>query len=134
MTRKICSIGALVTVLAVLVPLSVTTSASEVNCRVPFSFIVAGKSMPAGIYSVSTGAGYMRLQGLSESAIALTMTGREAAGGHARLVFLKTGDRYDLAEVWTGTGDGVQVPASKRRLEDRREANAGTERIVINAM
>jgi hypothetical protein len=134
MTRKMLSLVAFATVLAVLVPMSITTSASEVNCRVPFSFIVSGKAMAPGLYSVSTSAGYMVVKGLTQSAIVLTIGGREAANGHAKLVFLKTGDRYDLSEVWSGDGNGHLIPATKRQLEDRRAANVPTERIVIAAM
>lgn len=130
MTKRILSIVALAMVVAILAPLSVTTSASEMNCRVPFSFVVSGKTLPAGSYNVSTSQSYMVIRGLSHSAIALTLSGRERAG-QARLVFLKTGDRYDLSEVWSGDGSGLQIPQTKHRGEDRRASNAPVERVVI---
>jgi hypothetical protein len=135
MTKRALSIVALAAVLAVLAPLSVATSAAEVNCRVPFSFVVGGKTMPLGSYTVSTSHGYMVIKGLTgQSAIVLAMNGNERADGHARLVFLRTGDRYDLSEVWSGDGVGLQIPPTKRQLEERRASNAPPERVVILAM
>ena len=131
MTRKILSIVSLAVVFAVLVPLSVATSASEVNCRVPFSFTAGGQTLPPGVYAISTGAGYMRVNGLRHGAFLLTIPNTERARGQARLVFLKTGDRYELNEVWMGDGNGLQVPLSKRGSVDRRASNAPVERIVI---
>lgn len=132
MTKRILSGVALAVVIAVLGPLAVTTSAAEVNCRVPFAFSVRGETMPAGFYSVSTTPAYMVIRGLGHhSAIALAIAGSERAGGQARLVFLKIGDRYDLSEVWSGDGAGLQIPASPRQLEDRRASNATPERVVV---
>jgi hypothetical protein len=133
MTRKMLSIVSFALAFAVLVPLSVTTSASQVNCRVPFSFIVGGQTLPPGLYSVSTSQGYMVMRGSSHNAIALTLAGRERADGKARLVFLKTGDRYDLSEVWSGDGTGLQISAPKHRIDARVASNAPAERIVVLA-
>jgi hypothetical protein len=133
MTKKVLSIVSFALAFAVLVPLSVTMSASQVNCRVPFSFIAGGKTLPPGSYSVSTSQGYMAIRGLRDTAIVLTMTSRERADGHARLVFLKTGERYDLSEVWAGDGTGLQVPPSKHRVDNRLASNAPAERIVVLA-
>jgi len=131
MTRKMLSIVWLAVLVAVLVPLSVTTSASGVNCRVPFSFIVSGRTLSPGLYSISTSQGYIVVRGLRQSAVVLAMSGAAKAGGEARLVFLKSGDRYDLAEVWSGDGQGLTIPPSKRHLEDRRASIAPVERVVI---
>ena len=133
MTKRVLSIVVLATVVAILVPLSITTSASEVNCRVPFSFIVSGKTLPPGQYSVSTRRGYLVMRGVSQSAIVLTMTGEEQAGGRARLIFLKTGDRYDLRELWSGDGTGLKIAPPKHRADSRLASNVPAERIVVLA-
>src|SRR5262245_38266755 len=133
MTKKVLSVVSLAVAFAILVPLSMVTSASEVNCRVPFSFIVGGQTLPAGLYSVSTGQGHMTLRGLRHSAVVLPMSGREQANGQARLVFLKTGDRYDLTEVWAGDGTGSQLPPAKRKGESRLASNAPAEHVVVLA-
>ena len=58
----------------------------------------------------------MVMRGSSHNAIALTMVGR-GARRQARLVFLKTGDRYDLSEVWAGDGTGLQISAPKHKID-----------------
>src|SRR3954465_1924928 len=84
--------------LAVLTPLYITASAAEVNCRVPFSFVVNGKTLPAGEYSIaSTGVGgALLVRGYRQSAMVLTVLDDSRADqiGHAKLVFLRAGDRY----------------------------------------
>ena len=133
MTKRVLSIVLLATVVAILVPLSMTTSASELNCRVPFSFIVGGRTMPAGLYSLSTSQGYLVMKGAAHGAVALTIGDTERSTGQARLVFLKSGDRYDLSEVWSGDGNGLQIAKSKHRIEERQASNASVERVVIPA-
>ena len=129
MTKRILSIVALAMVVAI-VPLSITTSASQVNCRVPFSFILSGRTLPPGQYSISTHQGYMMLTGMQSAAISLALTGKDTADGQARLVFLKTGERYDLIEVWSGDGSGLQIPA-KRGVDRRLASSAPAERVVV---
>lgn len=135
MTKRTLSIVSLATVtaFAILAPLSITTSASEVNCRVPFSFIAGGQTMSPGFYTVSTSEGYMVLRGMRQNAVVLTLGDKELANGHARLVFLKTGDRYDLAEVWRGDGTGLQLPIAKHRADTRLASNAAPERVAVLA-
>jgi hypothetical protein len=131
MTKRILWTGALVMVIAVLVPISIAASVGDVSCRVPFSFIANGKTLPPGLYTLSTSHGYTVVRSLNEGAIVLGMAGRERADGHARLVFLKTGERYDLSEVWSGDGTGLQIPQRKHGNDARLASNA--ERIVILA-
>jgi len=135
MTKRTLSIVSLATVMifAILAPLSITTSASEVNCRVPFSFIAGGQTLSPGFYTVSTSQGVMILRGMRQNAVLLTLADKERANGNARLVFLKTGDRYDLAEVWRGDGTGLQIPPAKHRADTRLTSNAAPERVVVLA-
>jgi hypothetical protein len=65
--------------------------------------------------------------------VVLTLSDKERANGHARLVFLKTGDRYDLAEVWRGDGTGLQIPPAKHRADTRLASNATPERVIVLA-
>ena len=133
MTKRILPIVSLVVAFAILMPLSITTSASEVSCRVPFSFIVGSQSMSPGIYTVSTSQGFMMLRGARQSAVVLTLTEKERANGHARLVFLKTGERYALAEVWRGDGTGLQIPPAGHRADTRRASNVTPQQVVVLA-
>jgi len=121
--------------LVALAPFSVTTSAQETTCRVPFGFNVNGKTLPAGRYHVTNTSGMLMVRGERDGAFVLGIPAArrtdKPSGG--RLVFLKTGSRYDLSEVWSSGGDGRIVRASHRQMEERARATDDTpvERIVI---
>lgn len=135
MTKRILSIVAVAALLAGFAPLSVTTSAAEVTCRIPFGFNVDGKALPSGSYTISTSNSVVFVKGLLKTVIVLSNNAmsRDRSDG-AKLVFLKTGDRYDLSEIWTGDGVGREVMLSRKHLEARaRAANTPIERIVIAA-
>jgi hypothetical protein len=132
MTKRILSIVAL-TMMVAIAPLSITTSASELNCRVPFSFMVNGKSLAPGSYTISTHLGYLMLTSGHDAAFVMATPGQETANGQARLVFLKTGERYALVEVWSGDGGGAEIPAAKREVERRLASKGPAERVVVLA-
>ena len=55
--------------------------------------------------------------------------------GRAKTVFLRTGDRYTLMEVWTSDGLGRAIPGARRNVEEHaRAANMPVEQIVIPGM
>jgi hypothetical protein len=125
-------------VLAAFAPLSITASAAEMNCRVPFSFAVNGKTMPAGTYVISTvptAHGVLQIRGASKGAIIATQPMDQTRDfGAGKLVFLKIGGRYDLVEVWGADGQVHGLTGSRRQLEERaRAAGMPVERIVIPA-
>jgi hypothetical protein len=122
--------------LAVFTPLYITASAAEVNCRVPFSFVVNGTTLPAGHYSISNNGGALLLRGFHKSAMVMTVLNdrRDDQIGRAKAVFLRTGDRYTLLEVWTTDGIGRAIPGARKYAEERaRSASVAVERIVILA-
>jgi len=125
-------VGAIALVVA---PFSVTASAENMTCRVPFGFIVNGKTLTAGHYTVANINGALMLKSERDGAFVLGIpAGRrtdKSSGGS--LVFLKTGTRYDLIEIWSPGGDGRLVQPSRRRTEERARATDDTpvERIVI---
>jgi len=121
--------------LVALAPFSVTASAEDMTCRVPFGFIVNGKTLAAGHYKVANNNGVLMVKSERDGAIVLGIpAGRRtdnSSGGS--LVFLKTGTRYDLSEIWSPDGDGRILPPSRRQMEERARATDDTpvERIVI---
>ncbi len=132
MTKRVLSVVAVAAILALFTPLSVTTSAAEMNCRVPFSFIVSGKTLPPGHYSLTTRDAVLYVSGIRAGAIVLTNNAQSRTERGIKAVFLKVGDRYELIEVWTGDGAGREVSLSRKHVEDRaRAANTPVERIVI---
>jgi len=137
MTKHLLSVLAGAAILAAFTPLSITTSAAELTCRVPFDFVANGAAMPAGQYALSTtGGGALLLRGMQKSAVVMTSLADRRADriGRAQVVFLKTGERYTLIEVWTTDGLARAVPGERKHVEDRaRAANIAVERIVVLA-
>ena len=82
---------------------SATTKAS-----VPFDFIVGDKNLPAGDYtvaSISSGSDALLIRSAEGkgSAVRLAMPA-DGNSDHAKMVFHRYGQRYFLAEVWSGEG------------------------------
>ena len=86
---------------------------------IPFDFTVVDKTLPAGNYDVknlvATGVGFLHIRGTENQeqagfyAIAVEKTGKL---GKPMFVFRRYGDKYFLAEVWTGVSTGRELPKS----------------------
>ena len=121
---------------AVFTPLHITASAAEVTCRIPFSFVVNGTTLPAGDYSIETPAlsGAMLLRGARKSAFVAGLVNDQRADqvGRAKAVFLRIGDRYTLIEVWTTDGLARAIPGARRSVEARAlAAHTPVDQVVI---
>lgn len=140
MVKRILFVVLATAVVAVLAPASITAAAADMNCRVPFSFVVNGKTMPPGTYVISGVSGVhgvLQIRGAAKGTVVSTLPIAETrdASGMGKLVFLKTGGRYDLLEVWNSDGAAHRLIVSRRHLEERaRAAGTPAERIVIPAM
>src|SRR5580704_6612036 len=92
-----------------------TVSAQSVTlkAKIPFSFVVDGKSLPAGEYSVrqATSAA-MIIQGVDQSASTVTLVSPASAPGSRqeapRLVFNRYGDQYFLSQIWASGARGSE--------------------------
>ena len=94
-------------------------SAKTVVSNIPFEFIVADQTLPAGKYRVNSSIGTavkIWTNDPDAAAIRLTNEIQPNKDRRARLVFHRYGDRYFLAEVWTGAGD-----VGRRLLKSRQE-------------
>lgn len=134
MTKRLFSFVAGAALLAAVAPLSIAVSAAEITCRIPFSFVVNGATLPSGAYSIASSGGVVMLKGADKSALVMTRLAddRHDQTGKSKVVFLKTGDRYDLIEIWTSDGVGREVPKTRKSVEERaRSANLRIERIVV---
>jgi hypothetical protein len=106
----------------------------KVVADVPFEFSVGYKTMPAGGYIVETLASAgnaLLIQNADAKSSALR--GSEATvpmkdRHHARLVFRRYGERYFLAEVWSGLDvSGRQlVKSQEERAIEKEFANLAT--------
>ena len=101
-------------------------SAKTVISNVPFEFIVADRTLPAGKYRVNRSIGTaLKIWTSDAAAIRLTNEIEPSKDRRARLVFHRYGNRYFLAEVWTGGGDpGRQLLKSRQERAIEREMSS----------
>ena len=137
-------IAAIVATLSIVITLTVTGLAglhSTVTAKIPFDFMVSGKTLPAGIYTIAQGTSKSTLVIRSRDnrvAIgALTMEATDKSKAQARLVFRRYGNQHFLAQVYDGGSEGQELPKSKAEREaaksDHLALNAAPEIITLNA-
>jgi hypothetical protein len=104
-----------------------------VAVKIPFSFVVNGKEMPAGQYDIRPvdEEGFVVLledTNLQSTMIVSTISadGYDPAGDQPALIFTRQNNGYRLSQIWKSERGGREIPASSA---DRREArtNAGHE-------
>jgi hypothetical protein len=103
-------------------------SSNKVVADIPFAFSVGYKTFPAGEYSVrtiATAGNALMIQSTDGKTSALRFsdaTEENKNKQHARLVFNRYGERYFLAEVWTGSDStGRQLLKSQEEKAIERE-------------
>ena len=137
MTKRVFSFIVIAAALAIFMPQNITASAGDLNCRVPFSFVVNGKTLPAGTYAIDAHSGTVIVRGFQHPAIIMGIGASRPASrsGMGSVVFLRTGDRYELIEVWNADGSGREFQRKPWTKEEKaRLAATPSERIVISAM
>jgi hypothetical protein len=114
-------------------------SADNIVLKVPFSFVVGKKTLPAGEYTVkralSTRLTLIRnAGGRRECTTVLTMpVPPETMALAAKLIFHRYGDQYFLHQVWTpGSERGGQLFESRAELELAKSASE-VQRVSIIA-
>ena len=92
----------------------------RVTSKVPFSFIVSGRTCPAGPYALQAQS-YQNFEYLKNlrGKCSLFVNSRRillepAGNAHARLIFHRYGNSYFLSQVWNGQGTGSVLPVSER--------------------
>lgn len=112
---------------------SANAQSNRVVADIPFEFSVGSKTLPAGEYSAKasdTGCTIM-VQSADEKDSAIRLTNSITPPNsktHARLVFHRYGQRYFLAEVWSGADSG-----GRQLLESREERAIERELAMISA-
>jgi hypothetical protein len=98
-----------------------TASAATVDVRVPFPFLVEGRTMPAGQYRVqseSSDPSVLLIQGEHGTKAGMFVvtrraTGHDPAGDTPALTFDKHENQYRLVGIWESVGRGQEIPGSK---------------------
>ncbi|HEX8096972.1 MAG TPA: hypothetical protein VF507_03005 [Pyrinomonadaceae bacterium] len=128
--------------LAILAPLSAQAqSGNEQMAHIPFPFAVAGKTFPAGEYSVrrlnpSSDKAALAIRSADSRVSAVILTTPVQAGRtqeSARLVFNRYGNLYYLAQVWAPADNtGLELPKSRsERALARNSREPAPERTAI---
>ncbi|HEY5885878.1 MAG TPA: hypothetical protein VIT88_14405 [Pyrinomonadaceae bacterium] len=103
-------------------------SAKTVVSNIPFEFAVGDQTLPAGKYRINRSLGNALTIQAREPAVVVNRLTNEIQARKdktARLVFHRYGNRYFLAEVWTGTGDvGRQLLKSRQERAIEREISS----------
>ncbi|HEV7475346.1 MAG TPA: hypothetical protein VGN90_14930 [Pyrinomonadaceae bacterium] len=111
------------TMLALLVAIALVNAAATVNAQssnkvvadIPFEFSVGYKTMPAGKYlvqSLASPSNGLLIQSADAKSSAVRLSDATIAtknNSQARLVFHRYGERYFLAQVWSGAEAGRQL-------------------------
>jgi len=99
-----------------------TAGAAPVDVKVPFPFIVQGKTMPAGTYRVESDSDDPSVwliegeKGTHGGTFVLTRvaSGHDPAGDEPALTFDKNESQYQLVGIWESRAAGQQVTNSKK--------------------
>jgi hypothetical protein len=120
-------------------------SSHLITADIPFDFIVADQTFPAGTYTVSRGSDngkVLKIRSLDgrSSAVRLSNSIVDSRDkGYVRMVFHRYGEQYFLAEVWSGDTYGRQLIKGKEetRLEQERASiasNSDSSRKVVEVL
>src|SRR5262245_66577993 len=139
-------------ILNVIVTLSVIAALSiagfagldrSLEANIPFDFMVGGKTLQAGKYTVETGAAVsaviVRNWKTKQAAGSISQGFEVRAGSKPQLVFRRYGDQYFLARV-ISYSSGIELPKSKAEREAAKAKrdlltmkDAEPEIITVNA-
>ena len=131
MKKEILSVFTmLILTLALAVETARAQSTNQVTASIPFQFTIGNQTLPAGDYTVKlvnqdSGKNALLIKSTDGSVSRMLMMNtaqKGSATAKASLVFNQYGDRYFLAEVWTGSDQfGLTLPRSRSEREIERE-------------
>jgi hypothetical protein len=124
-SRILSALGAAIPV-AVLALIPVPARANAIECQIPFSFVVRGKTLPPGRYRFSDESQALLVRGYSHGAVALTNRLESRTENEAKAVFERDGDEYILKETWMGGGVGRELLRPRTDRERRTQGELVT--------
>jgi len=94
------------------------------KANIPFNFIVTGKTLPAGDYTITkldlatTNLAIRSADMQTQMIVHPNRCEALSAPTQSKLVFHRYGDRYFLAQIWSsGNVSGHELPTSQREAE-----------------
>jgi len=131
MKKEILSVFTmLILTLAVAVGTAHAQSARQMAASIPFEFTIGNQTLPAGDYTIrfvnqDSGRNSLLIKstdGRVNRMVMMNTAQKGSAQEKASLVFNQYGDRYFLAEVWTGADPyGLALPRSRSERDTERE-------------
>lgn len=120
--KKIAMLGLMLGLLGLSTATSWAATYTLLKADIPFEFVIANKTMPAGKYTVEPGSASHTLVVRSAdwgATCAVSANGKASSGRTGSyLLFRKYGDRYFLAEVWNEAKQrGSEIRKSKTERE-----------------
>jgi len=92
-----------------------------VRARIPFNFVVNGRILPAGEYTMSANAHLVKIQGADHRVMALVLAdyaSGHSAGNSGEIIFHCYGDFCLLSEIWSPVkSDGRKLDISRTEAE-----------------
>ncbi len=128
--------SAVALVLAISAPLA--AQSSQLKANIPFEFNVAGKTLPAGEYTVAArnnGEYVVGITNIDTREAAMVLTTPSSAWrkerGQTMLVFHRYGNSYFLSEIRDGVASaGYELPVSPTEKELSRTASVQTFQVL----
>ncbi len=121
-----------------LATVSAYAQSAKLKADVPFEFVVAGRTMPNGEYTIQTLDAVdhaLSISGESQKpSIFLAHSCVSTKPVQTKLVFRRYGDQYFLSEIWTaGNEAGYQLSKSRREAEAEMARKDTAEKVMVLA-
>ena len=100
-----------------------------VQAKIPFNFTVAGKTFPAGAYTMIVVSRQVNIRDADGRKIAMVLANEvsgKSAGANGRIIFHCYSEHCFLSEVWSPTHEnGLQLLAPRSEADLAKKENAG---------
>ena len=131
MRKQILSVVVTLSAIATLSIAGFAGLSSSLKANVPFDFIVNGKTLPAGPYTIEKGSGailMIRSRELKQGVGVIAPRVEFNNDSKPHLIFRRYGNQYFLAQV-IGDSSANELPKSKA---EREAAKAGRDHLAMN--
>jgi hypothetical protein len=128
MKKQILSVASLCLVVGLAVAPAYAQSGG-VHAKIPFNFTVAGKTFPAGAYTMIVVSHQVNIRDADGRKIAMVLANEisgKSAGANGQIIFRCYSEHCFLSEVWSPThGDGLQLLTPRSEADLAKKENGG---------
>jgi hypothetical protein len=109
------------------------TQPGDLTVDVPFAFVVAGKQLPAGHYTVNMETNFVRITTPGSGVMITTHAASRKAADGSKLVFHRYGNTYFLSSMWVSGNTVGRELVPSRTERDMARRNAELELAQVRA-